>query len=42
MDCVTQALSSNLDSNITGEVVIVAAKYDLDDGTVRVLQQFAA
>ena len=38
-----QALQQNLSGNeILGELVVVAGKYDLDDGTVKILYQLAA
>lgn len=40
---VFQALQQNLSGNeILGEIVVAAGKYDLDDGTVKVLHQLAA
>ena len=40
---VLQALQQNLSGNeIMGEIVVAAGKYDLDDGTVKVLHQLAA
>lgn len=40
---VLQALQQNLSGNeILGEIVVAAGKYDLDDGTVKVLHQLAA
>ncbi|KAK9825021.1 hypothetical protein WJX74_001126 [Apatococcus lobatus] len=38
---VFQALQQNLSSEILGEIVVAAGKYDLDNGTVKVLHQLA-